>query len=176
MNNYNIFNYKEIFSILTFILVVIMITEKLSPSYAVPINYNQLNGGHLYDNMKRHGDDNAFSDLSRNMTSSNGGGDQVLAGNATSSNGGGDQVLAGNATSSNGGGDQVLAGNATSSNGSGDQVLAGNATSSNGGGDQVLAGNATSSTKLIGPKFSYRSRGIRPGSSKRAQFLRIMDF
>lgn len=68
MNNYNIFNYKEIFSILTFILVVIMITEKLSPSYAVPINYNQLNGGHLYDNMKRHGDDNAFSDLSRNMT------------------------------------------------------------------------------------------------------------
>jgi hypothetical protein len=68
MNNYNIFNYKEIFSILTFILVVITITEKLSPSYAIPINYNQLNSGHLSDNMKRHGDDNAFSDLSRNMT------------------------------------------------------------------------------------------------------------
>jgi hypothetical protein len=69
MNSYNIFNYKEMFSILMFMLVMIMITEKISPSYAVPINYNQLNGGHLYDNMKRHMDDNAFSNLSRNMTS-----------------------------------------------------------------------------------------------------------
>ena len=70
MNRYNIFNYKEIFSILTFILVMIMITEKISPSYAVLINYNQLNSGHLQDNIKRNElDDNAFSNLSRNMTS-----------------------------------------------------------------------------------------------------------
>ena len=65
----NIFNYKEIFSILTFILMMIMTSEKLSPSYALSINYNQLNSGHLHDNIKRNVDDNAFSNLSRNMTS-----------------------------------------------------------------------------------------------------------
>ncbi|MFY9870587.1 MAG: hypothetical protein WAK17_12785 [Candidatus Nitrosopolaris sp.] len=63
MNSHNIFNYKEIFSILMFILVMIMITEKLSPSYVVPIS------GHLQNNIKRNVDDNAFSNLSRNMTS-----------------------------------------------------------------------------------------------------------
>ena len=65
-------------------LVMIMIAEKISPSYAVPINYNQLNSGHLYDNMRRHLDDNAFSNLSRNMTFSAAGGGQALAGNVTS--------------------------------------------------------------------------------------------
>jgi hypothetical protein len=45
-----------------------MVTEKLSPSYAVPINYNHPGSGFTYDNVKRHGDDNAFSDLSRSMT------------------------------------------------------------------------------------------------------------
>jgi hypothetical protein len=64
----NILNSKEIFSILTFILVLVMVTDRLSPSYAVPINYSQLNSGYPYDNGKRHGDDNAFSDLSRSMT------------------------------------------------------------------------------------------------------------
>ena len=85
MNRYNIFSYKEIFSILTFILVMIMVTENLSRSSdAIPINYNQLNSGHIYDNMKRHVDDNAFSNLSRNMTFSAGGGGQALPGNVTS--------------------------------------------------------------------------------------------
>jgi hypothetical protein len=74
MNSYNIFNYKEIFSILIFILVMIMVAEKLSPSYAVPINYNQLNSEHLGD---------AFSNLSRNMTLSPGAG-EALPGNVTS--------------------------------------------------------------------------------------------
>lgn len=84
MNSDSIFNYKEIFGILMFILVMNMVTEKLSPSYAVPINYNRLNSGHLYDNMKRHVDDNAFSNLSRNMTFSAGSGGQALPGNVTS--------------------------------------------------------------------------------------------
>jgi plastocyanin len=44
---------------------VVMVTEKLSPSYAVPINYNQLNGY----NTKQQLDDDVFSSLSRNMTS-----------------------------------------------------------------------------------------------------------
>jgi hypothetical protein len=65
----NISNYKEIFSILTLILMMITTSEKLSPSYAVSINYNQLTSGHLHDNMKRNVDDNAFSNLSRNLTS-----------------------------------------------------------------------------------------------------------
>lgn len=77
MNGYNILNYEEIFSILIFTLVMIMITEKLSPSYATPINYNQFNSGHLYDDMKRQVDDNAFSNLSRNMTFSAGDGGNV---------------------------------------------------------------------------------------------------
>lgn len=49
-----------------FIPVLIMVTEKLPPSYAVP--YNQLNSTYPYDNMKQYGDNNAFSNLSRNMT------------------------------------------------------------------------------------------------------------
>jgi len=85
MKSYNIFNYKEIFSILMFILVMIMVTEKSFPSYAVPLNYNQLNSEYLYNSMKRHVDDNAFSNLSRNMTLSMGGGGQALPDNVTSS-------------------------------------------------------------------------------------------
>ncbi len=73
----NIFNYIEILSILMFVLLLIMVTAKLSPSYAVPINYNHLGSGFTYDNVKRHGDDNAFSDLSRSMTFS--GGDNVTS-------------------------------------------------------------------------------------------------
>jgi hypothetical protein len=84
VDSYNIFSYKEIFSILMFILVMTMVSEKSSPSYAVPLNYNQLNSGYLYDNM-RHLYDNAFSNLSRNMTFSVGGGGQALPGNLTSS-------------------------------------------------------------------------------------------
>lgn len=83
MNSYNIFNYEEIFSILIFILVMIMVTGKLSPSYAVPINYNQSNSEHLYDYFKRQVDGDAFSNLSRNMTLSPGGG-EALPGNVTS--------------------------------------------------------------------------------------------
>jgi len=49
--------------------MMITTSEKLSPSYAVSINYNQLNSGHLHDNMNRNVDDNAFSNLSRDMTS-----------------------------------------------------------------------------------------------------------
>ena len=82
----NIFNYKEIFSILIFILLLIMVTEKLSPSYAVPINYNQLNSGFPYENVKRHGDDNAFSDLSRSMTFSAGGGNVTSSADSRSPN------------------------------------------------------------------------------------------
>jgi hypothetical protein len=64
---------------------MIMVTEKSSHSYAVPLNYNQLNNEYLYNNMKRHVDDNAFSNLSRNMTPSIGGGGQALPDNVTSS-------------------------------------------------------------------------------------------
>jgi len=46
-----------------------MITDKLSPSYAVLVNYNKFNSGHIQDNINRNEDDNAFSNLSRNMTS-----------------------------------------------------------------------------------------------------------
>jgi hypothetical protein len=80
MNSYNIFNHKEIF---IFILVMIMGAEKLSPSYAVPINDSQLNTEHLYDYFKRQVDGDAFSNLSRNMTLSSGGG-EALHGNLTS--------------------------------------------------------------------------------------------
>jgi len=85
MKSYNIFNYKEMFSILMFILVMIMVTETSSPSYAVPINDNQLNSEYPYNNIKRHVDDNAFSNLSRNMTLSLGDGGRDLPDNVTSS-------------------------------------------------------------------------------------------
>jgi hypothetical protein len=64
----NTFSYKEIFGILTVILLIIIITENSFHSYAVALNYGQLNSGHPYDSMKRHIDDNAFSNLSRNTT------------------------------------------------------------------------------------------------------------
>lgn len=52
-----------------FILVMVMITDKLPHSYAVLVNYNKFNSGHIQDNIIRNEDDNAFSNLSRNMTS-----------------------------------------------------------------------------------------------------------
>jgi len=76
----DIFSYKEMFSILVFILVIIMATEKSSPSYAVPLTYNQLNSGHM------NGDDNAFSNLSRNMTFSAGSGNVTSTTNSIGPN------------------------------------------------------------------------------------------
>jgi hypothetical protein len=99
--NSDIFSYKEMFSVLMFILVIIMVTEKSFPSYGVPLTHNQLNiapssSGHMYgdenvlSNLGRsshytvpptynqsnsghmYGDDNAFSNLSRNTTFSAG--------------------------------------------------------------------------------------------------------
>jgi hypothetical protein len=60
----DIFGYKEMFSVLMFILVIVMVTEKSFPSYGVPLTHNQLNiapssSGHMY------GDENLFSNLGR---------------------------------------------------------------------------------------------------------------
>jgi hypothetical protein len=76
----DIFSYKEMSSVLMFVLVIIMVTEKSSPSYAVLPTYNQLNSGHIY------GDDNAFSNLSRNMTFSAGSGNVTSPTNSTGPN------------------------------------------------------------------------------------------
>src|SRR2546427_12170290 len=86
MNN-NIFNYKEIISILVLILVMIIVTNNSSSSsYAISINYNQSNSRHLQDNIKQVVDDNAFSNLSRNMTSSTGGGNVTSTTNSIGQN------------------------------------------------------------------------------------------
>jgi len=86
MNN-NIFNYKEIFSILMLILVMIIVTDNSSSSsYAISINYNQSDSRHLQDSIKQVVDDNAFSNLSRNMTSSTGGGNVTSTTNSIGQN------------------------------------------------------------------------------------------
>jgi len=49
-------------------IVMIMATAKLSPSYAMTIINNQVNTGPSQDKVKQIVDNNAFSDLSRNAT------------------------------------------------------------------------------------------------------------
>ena len=78
-------NYREIFIILAFILITIVATAKLSPSsYAISINNNQINGGLQQDKVKQIVDNNAFSNLSRNLTSFTESGRLSFAGNVTS--------------------------------------------------------------------------------------------
>jgi hypothetical protein len=62
--NSHIVNYNEVFLILAFILLMIGATAKLSPS-----NATSLTPGSPQDKIKQIVDTNAFSDLSRNMTS-----------------------------------------------------------------------------------------------------------
>jgi hypothetical protein len=83
MNNIDIVNYKDVFLILTFMIVMIMVTSKLSPSYAMSITYYQVNTGTQQDKTKQIVDTNAFSNISRNMTFSTGGSGQSFASNAT---------------------------------------------------------------------------------------------
>jgi hypothetical protein len=86
MNN-NIMNYKQIFSILMLSLVMIIVANNSSPSsHAISINYNQSNSRHLQDNIKLVVDDNAFSNLSRNMTSSTGSSNVTSTSNSTGQN------------------------------------------------------------------------------------------
>lgn len=83
----NIMNYEQIFSILMLTLVMIIVANNSSPSsYAISINYNQSNSRHLQDNIKLVVDDNAFSNLSRNMTSSPGGSNVTSTTNSTGPN------------------------------------------------------------------------------------------
>jgi hypothetical protein len=61
-------------------IVMIMAVTKLSSSYAVTIINNHTNTGPSQDKIKQIVDNNAFSDLSRNVTSSTkGGGHRSLA-------------------------------------------------------------------------------------------------
>src|SRR6266852_4218308 len=83
MKNSYIVNYNEVFLILAFITIMIMTTAKLSPSYATSPTPSQVNPGPQQDKIKQIVDTNAFSNLSRNMTSSTGDTGQSLASNAT---------------------------------------------------------------------------------------------
>ena len=83
MKNSDIVNYNEVFLILAFITLMIMATAKLSPSYATSPTPSQVNPGPHQDKIKQIVDTNAFSNLSRNMTSSSGDTGQSLASNAT---------------------------------------------------------------------------------------------
>lgn len=81
MKNSHIVNYNEVFLILAFILLMIGATAKLSPSNATLLT--QVNPGSPQNHIKQIVDTNAFSDLSRNMTSSTGDTGQSFASNAT---------------------------------------------------------------------------------------------
>jgi hypothetical protein len=83
MKNSDIVNYNEVFLILAFIILMIMATPKLSPSYATSLTPSQVNAGPHQDEIKQIVDTNAFSNLSRNMTSSTGNSGQSLISNAT---------------------------------------------------------------------------------------------
>jgi hypothetical protein len=87
MKNSEIVNYNEVFLILAFIILMIMVTPKLSPSYATSLTPSQVNPGPHQDKIKQIVDTNAFSDLSRNMTSSTGDSGQSFASNATDTTG-----------------------------------------------------------------------------------------
>lgn len=64
---------------------MIVATAKLSPSsYAISINNSHINGGLQDNKIKQIVDNNAFSNLSRNLTSSTESGSQAFAGNVTS--------------------------------------------------------------------------------------------
>jgi hypothetical protein len=82
MKNSDIVNYNEVFLILAFIILMIMATPKLSPSYATSVTPSQVNPGPNQDKIKQIVDTNAFSNLSRNMTSTENSG-QSLVSNAT---------------------------------------------------------------------------------------------
>jgi hypothetical protein len=79
----NIAVIKELFIILTFMIVMILVPSKLSPSYAMSITYYQVNTGPQQDKTKQIVDTNAFSIISRNMTSSTAGSGQSFVSNAT---------------------------------------------------------------------------------------------
>jgi len=83
MKNSDIVNHNEVFLILAFITLMIMATAKLSPSYATSPTPSQVNPGPQQGKIKQIVDTNAFSNLSRNMTSSSGDTGQSLASNAT---------------------------------------------------------------------------------------------
>jgi hypothetical protein len=83
MKNSDFVNYNEVFLILAFIILMIMVTPKLSPSYATSLTPSQVNPGPPQDKIKQIVDTNAFSNLSRNMTSSTGNSGQSLVSNAT---------------------------------------------------------------------------------------------
>ena len=82
MKNSEFVNCMEVL-ILSFMIVMIMATAKLSPSYAMTIINNQVNTGPSQDKVKQIVDNNAFSDLSRNMTSSTKDSGQSFASNIT---------------------------------------------------------------------------------------------
>jgi hypothetical protein len=81
MKNSDIVNHNEVFLILAIIILMIMATAKLSPSYPTSLTPSQVIPGPQQDKIKQIVDTNAFSNLSRNMTSSTVG--QSLASNAT---------------------------------------------------------------------------------------------
>jgi hypothetical protein len=82
MKNSDIVNYNEVFLILAFIILMIVVTPNLSPSYASSLTPSQVNPGPRQDKIKQIVDTNAFSNLSRNMTSTGNSG-QSLVSNAT---------------------------------------------------------------------------------------------
>ena len=83
MKNSDIVSYNEVFLILAFLILMIMATSKFSPSYATSLTTSQVNPGSHQDKIKQIVDTNAFSNLSRNMTSSTGNSGHSLVSNAT---------------------------------------------------------------------------------------------
>jgi hypothetical protein len=83
MKYIDIVNYNEVFLILAFIVLMIMAPAKLSPSYATSLIPSQVNPEPQQDKIKQIVDTNAFSNLSRNMSSSTGDTGQSLLSNAT---------------------------------------------------------------------------------------------
>jgi len=97
MRNSKIVNYVEVL-ILIFMIVMIMGVTKLSSSYAVTIINNHTNTGPSQDKIKQIVDNNAFSDLSRNVTSSTKGGGQSFASSTDTTGSKSPTFAAGNST------------------------------------------------------------------------------
>jgi hypothetical protein len=114
--NSHIVNYNEVFLILAFILLMIGATAKLSPSNATSLT--QVNPGFPQDKIKQIVDTNAFSDLSRNMTSSTGDSGQSFASNATDSTGSVSSKSSASAASGNTNSTNKLDGGSSSTSGS----------------------------------------------------------
>ncbi|HET7147189.1 MAG TPA: hypothetical protein VFI73_01710 [Candidatus Nitrosopolaris sp.] len=106
----DIFSYNEVFIILAFIILMIMAIAKLSPFYATSLISSQPNAEPEQDKIKQIVDSNAFSNLSRNLTSSTGDIGQSVASNETDTT---NSVLSNNSALSAGGNSNSTSGGST---------------------------------------------------------------